>query len=107
MHPDRLNFLANRHKLSRAVVSRDVRANGTTLTLECGHFSFVAPHFDTKRAISYDCRECGRDYVKSAPQYAGEWGIEPTLKASLSLLQDRPFEAVKGSRIAKTIKAKE
>lgn len=75
MHPDRLNFLANRHKQSRAVVAREVRADGTTLTLECGHFSFVAPHFDAKCITECGCRECGRDYVKSAPQYADEWAL--------------------------------
>lgn len=73
MHPDRLNFLAYKHKQRRAVVAREVRSDGTTLTLECGHFSFVAPHFDTKRTPECGCSECGRDYVKTAPQFADEW----------------------------------
>lgn len=73
MHQERLNFLANRHKQWRAVVSREVRADGTTLSLECGHQSFVASHFDAQRTASCGCRECGVEYVKAAPKYSDEW----------------------------------
>lgn len=73
MHPARLSFLGHKHAQWRAVVVRDVRADGTYLSLECGHESVVAPHFDTKHTERVRCRECGDQYVKTAPQYADEF----------------------------------
>lgn len=73
MHPARLDFLAYRHAQRRAVVSKDIRVDGTTLTLECGHKSEVAPHFDVRGTKDCGCSECGRAYVKTAAQYAKEF----------------------------------
>ncbi len=73
MNIARLNFLAYRHKRFRAVVARDVRADGTRLTLECGHVRTIAPHFDAKHTKEVGCSECGELYVRSSPQYASEF----------------------------------
>lgn len=73
MHPDRFSFLAYKHKQFRAVVARDVRTDGTSCTLECGHVSVIAPHFDVSKTEQLGCYECGKTYVRSAPQYAKEF----------------------------------
>ena len=47
--------------------------------------------------------DCGAGSSRTtSPPLSGS--SEPTLKASLSLLQDRPFADAKSSRIAKTVK---
>ncbi len=73
MHPDRFRFLAGKHRQHRAVVSSDVRADGTTLTLECGHEVSIVSHFDTRGTKECGCHRCGETYVRAAPQYAEEF----------------------------------
>ena len=73
MHPARLSFLATRHAQKRGVVAREERANGTRLTLECGHEAIIAPHFDARQTEHCNCSKCGETYVLMAPQYAREF----------------------------------
>jgi rRNA maturation protein Nop10 len=73
MHPARLSLLANKHQQFRAVIERDVRADGTRLTLECGHETVIAPHFDASHTKQCGCHKCGESYVRAAPQYAAEF----------------------------------
>ena len=73
MHPARLSFLAFKHAQSRTVVATDQRTDGTTFTLECGHTSEMAPHFDARHVRERGCHLCGVEYVKAAPQYANEF----------------------------------
>jgi hypothetical protein len=72
MHPARLSFLATRHAQRRAITSRDIRSNGTTLFLECGHTCDIAPHFDVSSATDGHCIPCGRAFVLNGPLYAEE-----------------------------------
>jgi arylamine N-acetyltransferase len=76
MHPARLSFLAWNHAQRRAVVATDQRTDGTTFTLECGHTSEMAPHFDARQVQERSCHRCGAEYVKTAPQYASEFAAE-------------------------------
>lgn len=73
MHPARLSFLAGKHEQPRKVVNNIRSANGTVLTLECGHCINIASHFDCSKVEQRGCRECGLEYVKNAPQYAKEF----------------------------------
>jgi hypothetical protein len=73
MHPRRLIFLSYRHAQRRAVVERNIRPDGTTFTLECGHTHDGAAHFDSKLTTHCNCMECGKEYVKASPLYAKEW----------------------------------
>jgi hypothetical protein len=73
MHPARLSFLAIKHKQQRAVVSQDVRSDGTIITMECGHTTTFVPHCDTRGVKNCGCSECGEQYVRAAPQYAKEF----------------------------------
>ena len=73
MHPARLSFLATRHAQRRAVVSRDIRTDGVTLKLECGHEGHGVSHFDYSKTETWNCSECGAEFVRSAPQYAKEF----------------------------------
>ena len=73
MHPDRLRYLARQHAPRVAVVAKDVRTNGTTLTLECGHSGECVPHVDASTITHWECAPCGETIVRSAPQYAEEW----------------------------------
>lgn len=73
MHPDRLSFLSVKHAQRRAVVSKDVRSDGTVIAMECGHSTIYAPHFDTRSVKDCGCRYCGEQFVRSAPQYAKEF----------------------------------
>jgi uncharacterized pyridoxal phosphate-containing UPF0001 family protein len=73
MHPSRLSFLAGKHKQRRAVVSRDVRTDGTHIVLECGHTTKFVPHCDVSGVTDCGCSECGEQYVRTAPQYAKEF----------------------------------
>jgi hypothetical protein len=73
MHPARLSYLSYQHKQRRAVVSCDVRTDGTLITLECGHTTTFAPHFDTRDTKECGCSRCGESYVRAAPQYAKEF----------------------------------
>ena len=76
MHPARLSFLAVRHAQSRVVVATDQRTDGTTFTLECGHTSEMAPHFDARQVRERSCIRCGAEYVKAAPQYTNEFATD-------------------------------
>lgn len=74
MHPARLSLLSAKHKQSRAIVARRRDDNGAThITLECGHVAKIVPHFDMSHTEHYGCYECGAHYVRTAPQYAGEF----------------------------------
>lgn len=73
MHPARLAFLAGKHAQPRKVISKLSSASGTLLKLECGHTQDIAPHFDCSAVESRNCRICGEEYVKSAPQYQKEF----------------------------------
>jgi hypothetical protein len=54
-------------------VSRDVRTDGTTITLECGHTTNYVPHVDPNSIKTCGCRQCGEQFVRAAPQYADEF----------------------------------
>jgi hypothetical protein len=73
MHPARLALLASKHAPSRKVVSNIWSPSGTAINLECGHSVVIAPHFDCSNKETHNCRICGQDYVKSAPQYSKEF----------------------------------
>ena len=73
MHPARLSFLAIKHAPRRAVVAKEVRTDGTYITLECGHTTTYVPHSDPRSIKDSDCRHCGESYVRAAPQYASEF----------------------------------
>lgn len=73
MHPARLSFLGVKHQQQRAVKSLDVRSDGTFVALECGHTITIAPHFDASHSKSFGCCVCGEQFVRTAPQYAGEF----------------------------------
>ncbi len=74
MHPARLSLLAIKHKQWRAITSRHRDDTGATrITLECGHDTSIAPHFDMSHTRECGCIECGEQYVRSAPQYAKEF----------------------------------
>jgi hypothetical protein len=73
MNNARLRFLASRHAPRRAVVAKDVRTNGTTLTLECGHTGECVPHVSADTIKDWACGDCGAEIVRTAAQYASEF----------------------------------
>lgn len=74
MHPARLSLLSIKHKQSRAITAHHRDETGLThITLECGHGTTIAPHFDMSHAKHFACSECGERYVRTAPQYASEF----------------------------------
>lgn len=77
MHPRRHSFLAYKHDIKRAIVARDIRTDGTVFTLECGHQSTMAPHFDGTLGEKRGCHSCSLEYIRTAPQYAKEWEAAP------------------------------
>lgn len=73
MHEARLSLLASKHAPERDVVAYSRDGKGNYLTLSCGHSIIHAHHFDSSKTTSCRCRECGRDLVKTLPQYQSEF----------------------------------